>query len=165
MWKRIKIMILTTSILIFFAGSLLAQPPMDKEKIRERIETLRLWKMIEFLDLSPEQSDEFLPLFHKFQKARRESEMTRGELFKDLKDEVDSEEPDEKKITLILSKLEKNKEEIEREKESFLENSRKVLTPIQEAKFILFEHIFEMELKKTIKNLRPRHGFKRFEEG
>ena len=77
MWKKMGLVVLIAGILIFSVEPLLAQPPMGsvgKEKMRERIETLRLWKMIEFLDLSSEQSDEFLPLLHEFQKAQKENQ-------------------------------------------------------------------------------------------
>lgn len=168
MWKRIHSFILIAGILIFLPQTLLAQPPLDLEKreeIRERIETLRVWRMIEFLDLRPEQSDEFLPLLHKFKKTQKDLEMARRKLFKDLKNELESEEPDEKKIQQILLGLEKNREELEKERKIFLINSRKTLTLIQEARLLLFEQRFERELKETIRKLRMKHRLKRFEEG
>jgi len=167
MRKRIGYTILTTGILILLAQTLLAQPHMDlerREMMRERIETLKLWKMIEFMDLSPEQSDEFLPQLREFQKAQKELEMGRRQLFKELEEELESKEPDEKKLRQIILGLEKNKEELERERKNFLTNSRKTLTPIQGAKLLLFEHTFEKQLRDTIRKFRMKPG-KNFDEG
>ena len=167
MWKKISLIILISGILIFSVKSLLAQPPVDsvrKEKMRERIETLRLWKMIEFLDLSSEQSDEFLPLLHEFQEAQKELEMARRRLFNELEENLELKEPDEKNLQQILLGLEENKAELEKERRKFLTNSKKVLTAVQEAKLILFEHVFEKQLRDTIRKFRMGPG-RHFDEG
>lgn len=164
MWKKIGFVLLIAGILIFSVESLLAQPPMDPEKMRERIETLRLWRMIEVLNLTPEQSDKFLPLLHRFQQKQRELETAGKQLFRDLEEELNSTEPSEKKIEDILLKLERNKEELENERNNFLTSSREILTTIQEAKLIWFEHKFEKELRDTIRKFRMGPG-KHFEEG
>ena len=161
MWKKISLIILISGILIFSVKSLLAQPPVDsvrKEKMRERIETLRLWKMIEFLDLSSEQSDEFLPLLHEFHKAQKELEMSRRRLFNELEENLELKEPDEKNLQQILLGLEQNKADLEKQRIKFLTNSKKVLTPVQEAKLILFEHVFEKQLRDTIRKFRVGPG-------
>ena len=165
MWKRIGMAVLIAGILIFSVESLLAQPPpMDPEKMRERIETLRLWKMIEVLDLTTEQSDKFLPLLHSFQKRQKELETVNRQLFEDLEEELHSTEPSEKKIKDILLMLEKNRQEMENERNKFLTGSRKILTTVQEAKLIWFEQNFEKKLRDTIRKFRM--GPKRhFDEG
>ncbi|MGB2696246.1 MAG: hypothetical protein WBD28_00130 [Candidatus Zixiibacteriota bacterium] len=167
MWKRIGLAVLIAGILIFSVETLLAQPPMDsvrKEGMRERIETLRLWRMIEVLDLSPEQSDKFLPLLHEFQKKQRELETAGKQLFGDLEEELQSEEPSEKKIRNILLELERNRGELENQRNKFLTSSSEILTTIQEAKLIWFEHNFEKKLRDTIRKFRMGPG-RHFDEG
>ena len=162
------LIILIAGILAFSAEALLAQPPPRLEKrkeARERIETLRLWKMIEFLDLTEEQSDQFLPLFHRFQKAQKELQSAARELFGSLKEELESKEPDEEKIKAILTELEKNQEALDEERKNFLIDSRKTLSLIQEARLLLFEQEFEKRLRETIRRLRPQHGLRGFGEG
>lgn len=167
MRKRISYTILTAGILILLAQTLFAQPPMDPERremMRERIETLKLWKMIEFMDLSSEQSDEFLPILHEFQKAKKELEMARRQLFKDLEEELESKEPDEKTIEDILFELEENRVKLEKERERFIMNSSNALSRIQLGKLLLFEQRFERELRDTIRKFRMKPG-RHFEEG
>jgi hypothetical protein len=164
MSKKIGFVLLIAGILIFSVEALLAQPPMDPEKMRERIETLRLWKMIEVLDLTPEQSDKFLPLLHRFQQKQRELETAGKQLFRDLEEELNSTEPSEKTLQNILLDLERNKGALENERNNFLTSSREILTTIQEARLIWFEHKFEKELRDTIRKFRMGPG-KHFEEG
>lgn len=168
MFKKTSVMILTAGILILSVQILFAQPrpgTEQMEKMRERIETLRVWKMIEFLDLTPEQSDEFLPLLRKFQKAQKQLDMAKKELFGELKDELESEEPDEQELKNIMNELEKNKEAAENERNDFLINSRKTLSTIQQARLLLFEHRFEGELRETLRKLRMKHRPRGFEQG
>jgi Spy/CpxP family protein refolding chaperone len=164
MWKKIGFVLLIAGILIFSVEALLAQPPMDPKKMRERIETLRLWKMIEVLDLTPEQSDKFLPLLHRFQQKQRELETFGKQLLRDLEEELNSTEPSEKKIQNILLDLEKNRKSQENERDNFLTSSRQILSTIQEAKLIWFEHNFEKELRDTIRKFWMEPG-RHFKEG
>lgn len=166
--KRSYLIILVAGILVFSAEALLAQPPprmKNRKEARERIETLRLWKMIEFLDLTEEQWDKFLPLFHRFQEAQKELKAAKRDLFDSLKEELESKEPDQGKIRAILTELEKNQEALEKERKDFLIDSGKTLTLIQEARLLLFEREFEKKLRETIRKLRPQRGLRGFGEG
>ena len=168
MFKKTCLIILTAGMLIYSVQTLFAQPrpgPEKREMVRERIETLRVWKMIEFLDLTQEQSDQFLPLLREFQKTQEELDMAKKELFQNLKNELESDEPDEEKIKNMLTQLEKNKEAEEKARKDFLTSSGKTLTTIQEARLVLFDHIFERKMKETLRNLRMKHGPGGFGEG
>ncbi len=166
--KRSYLIILAAGILVFSAETLLAQPRprmKDRKEARERIEILRLWKMIEFLDLTEEQSDKFLPLLHRFQEAEKELKTVKRELFDSLKEDLESKEPDQGKIRAILTELEKNQEALEKERKDFLIDSGKTLNLIQEARLLLFEREFERKLRETIRKLRPQRGLRGFGEG
>src|SRR5512138_2298992 len=82
-------------VMFFMAASVLAQPPMPsgrrrpgmgpeggpgRERLRERIETMKIWKLTEAVGLTSEQSEKFFPLYNKHQKAMEKIEDSRLDL-------------------------------------------------------------------------------------
>jgi Spy/CpxP family protein refolding chaperone len=169
MFKMKKILFLAGLILILLpAGGVFAQghPPSmedrsdrreDREKIRENIETLRMWKLLEALDLTSEQSDKFLPVLKDFQKSRRSFEDQRRDLLRQLETTLQS-APDEKKLKEILADLERNKEQFQMELDKYMDRSKAILNVEQQAKLALFEDQFERRMRETIEQIRGGHS-------
>lgn len=157
-------------ILLFGLATLAqGQPPpvhpdshmLEKAKIRENIETLRMWRLLEILDLSSEQSTQFLPILKEFQDAKRDFRNSRRELLEELESALQSEKTDEKRLRENLAGLDDARKEFQLELEKFLNRSREILTVEQQAKLMLFEERFERRLKESIEHMRkrgPRRG-------
>ena len=172
MSKREKVCTLVWLSLILFLGltsMTQGQPPpahpdshmQEREKIRENIETLRMWKLLDILNLTSEQSTRFLPVLKEFQDAKRNFRDTRRELFRQLESDLQSEKIDEKRLQANLANLEGARKEFQREWEKFLERSGEILTLEQQAKLMLFEERFERRLRESIEHMRkrgPRRG-------
>ena len=52
-------------------------PPGKPEKMKEKVESLRVWKLLETLDLTEEQANSFLPAYREFQKSEGKYSQTR----------------------------------------------------------------------------------------
>jgi Spy/CpxP family protein refolding chaperone len=128
----------------------------EKEKIRENIENLRMWKLLEALDLSSEQSIQFLPLMKELQDSRKRFEEKRKQYLKELEKALESEEKDEKKIKENLEALEKARNDFHQEMNEFFEQTKSILTLEQRARMHLFEERFERRLKDTIHRMRHK---------
>ena len=169
MFKMKKILFLAGLILILLpAGGVFAQghPPSadersgqkeERKKIRENIETLRMWKLLEALDLTSEQSEKFLPILKDFQKARRNFEDQRRDLLRQLETALQS-APEEKKLKEILTNLENNREQFQMELDRYMDQSKTILTVEQQAKLALFEDQFERRMRETIEQIRGGHS-------
>lgn len=162
---RFKYLLLILVISLFWIqGEPLAQRFHQKEaerlraeqKIRERIEMLRMWKLLEALDLSTEQSEIFLPILNDFQKEQKELEKAKRESLKMLKEEISKEEMDHRKIEKILNNLEENRKLQERKREEFLFEVKEALSLKQQARLILFEERFAEHIKEMIKRVVKR---------
>ncbi len=119
---------------------------------RERLETLRIWKMTEFLDLSSEQSAAFFPKLKDFEKYIRSKQKKQGELMQEITEKINKSDyspnkSDVKKLTHQLAEIEKD---IITQKEEFINNLSTVLTPEQQLKYIIFENRFRRNLMKTL---------------
>jgi Spy/CpxP family protein refolding chaperone len=129
----------------------------SREKIRENIETLRMWKLLEALDLTSEQSAQFLPVVQDFQKAKRSFEDKRRELLHDLETALQTSQ-NEKKLKEILTDFETNRKQFQEESERYLEKAKAILTIQQQAQLFLFEDKFERKMRETIEQIRGRHS-------
>jgi hypothetical protein len=129
------------------------EPPPDVENPHKMIETIKLWKIIDFLDLDEEQVATFLPRLKKIEKHRRDTHKERRELLKRLwqlveEDESDTEIKKAIKEVLTFDREMKNKEE------ELREDVLSVLSVKQQAKLLVFEERFEEEIRNIIKELR-----------
>jgi hypothetical protein len=132
------------------------QPFEKREKIRKRIELIRMWKLTEELDLTEETGAKLFPILHKYDekwvKLKEEGRSIMKELRKALKDEAT---PDEE-IEAAMEKVEKNAlaaSDVLRQRHEELKG---VLSPRQRAKFIVFQRRFQREIRKIIAEARER---------
>jgi len=167
---RSVVMLILLSLVLLAPGSLFAQasrnhpggPPSsmaERRKIRENIETLRMYKLLEALDLTSEQSTEFLPALKEFQDAKRKFQEDREAFLRELADALQSEEADEKKLEQTLAALERVREEFQAEFVKFLTKARATLTLQQRARLQLFEERFERRLRDSIRRMRGKEHF------
>lgn len=142
-----------------------AQPPYsddpgkhsgERERIRENIETLRMWKLLDALDLTSEQSTEFLPILKEFQDAKRRFGDARREFLKQMESALDSQEVNQGKLEESITGLDNARKRFHQEMEQFLSKSREILTLKQQARLLLFEEKFERRLKESIQEMRRK---------
>ena len=158
-FRRVSIMILLSSLLFPVEGILAQGPPMhreERERIRENIETLRMWRLLEALELTSEQSTKFLPALKEFQDAKKSFNDKRGKLMNELEAALESEKNNEEKIKDALIGLETARKEFQNELERFYERKKEILSLKQQAKFFLFEERFEKRLRETIHRMRGK---------
>jgi Spy/CpxP family protein refolding chaperone len=129
----------------------------DREKIRENIETLRVWKLLEALNLTEEQSTKFLPALKEFQTAKKSFEDRRKDLLEELETTLNA-GPNDKKLTEILTEMENNRKQFLVATDSYLEKAKSILTIEQQAQLFLFEDKFERRIRETIEQIRGGHS-------
>ena len=131
-----------------------------RERIREEIETMRMWKMLEVLDMSEEQSDEFLPAWRGMQKAHRSFREKRGELLRELEHVLrEEQENKERKIDEIFDELKNEKAKLKEAQDRFRAEAKELLTLEQQAKLLIFEEKFERRMMEMIRKFREKRRF------
>jgi hypothetical protein len=133
----------------------------EREKVKERIEMIRMWKMIEILDLSREQSEKLLPVLDEIEKKRKGLFEERGGFMVELKKTLRGENPDEDVLKALMGNLEKNRDELEVLNDSELSEVDKILTTVQQARYIIFKESFERELRGIIRDVREKNPAQR----
>jgi len=144
----------TLLALVLMANGLFGQDdfkPMNPER-RERMESLRIWKMTEFLELSSDQSVLFFPKLREYEASIRSDQEGQREIIRRINEKIEREadrigQDDVRKYTQQMTDFEKR---IIDKKQKFILDLSDVLTPEQQMKFIIFDSNFRNRLMKML---------------
>ena len=141
-------------IALLWAVDLQAQPrPDSPRRPFERIERWKKVRMIEFLDLSEEQSSRFFARLHEHEKRRRALNAQHTEGLDRLERLVRNRAagPDYLPAFQEVMEVQANIGALDRE---FFESLDDLLSVEQRAKFLLFERQFERQLRDAFREMR-----------
>ncbi len=148
-----KILIFLGCMIIFSTAR-----PLKEGDPREIIEKVRIYKLTRELDLTTDQATKFFPRLNEFQKTEKEFREKKAEIVDELKNLLKKSAPEEKIIPL-LREYEDVLKEHARVRLKKIKEMWQILTPVQRAKYLIFETEFRQEIKQMIKEIR-RHRFK-----
>lgn len=142
-------------LLLAMTGNLLAQPgpPERREEIRERLQTIKKWRLVETLDLSEDQTTKLFPRMNAIDDEVAAFNRERVELLKDLEAmlRLEANEDELQAKMDALEELEKAHHEKMRElREAVMD----VLTVKQQAQYLIFEQRFEEHLRQMLQEYR-----------
>ena len=159
LWTIISICI------VMIAVNATAQPPQGNfsppmgpgpggQQMMERWETLRIWKLTEFLDLNEEQAAKFFPALQNFRTSMEELDSAEASLQRVIIEEIQSGNVNQRFVDRqkkeILN-LRDKRTELEQE---FLNSLPEYLSPEQQARYLVFEQRFQQALKNLIQRRR-----------
>lgn len=157
-----------TLVILMAPGWLAAQPPPGpppdfengpmREKIRERIQTMKIWKLTEEVGLSSEQSERFFPVYNRYQKALEDLDIKRGELLNRLERMTDDSGSSDKEIEEAVRALNDIPRQILAERDKFFKEISSILPLKQQARLTVFEERFKQRLQQFIREIR--HEFR-----
>lgn len=126
---------------------------------RRLIETIKIWKMTEALNLTEDQAAKLFPKLTQLEASRREFH-SRQRLLRDELAELLRQRPlREIEIKTRLEELDRTDAYFKGRERSVMGELRSILSLEQQARLALFEERFEMEMRRTIQDLRQRrHG-------
>ncbi|MCP4582351.1 MAG: periplasmic heavy metal sensor [candidate division Zixibacteria bacterium] len=133
-----------------------------REKMKERIETIKIWRLTESLDLSSEQSEKFFPLYKKFHDDREPIDKERREVFGQLDKLTKEENPDENKINGLLDQLDNFDQRMQDRKIKFRQDLKGILTTQQIGRLYVFEVEFMRHIQEIMRDVRRESREKGF---
>ncbi|MCD6098703.1 hypothetical protein J7K18_07425 [bacterium] len=150
-------MVLLMGFVFLFAGVIFSQPPELPERVKKRVETFRIWKLTEFLELTDEQAASFFPKYNAFRKERehlREEHLAAEDSIRMLLGKKGNED----RLKSLCSRLQDNRRAASELEINFFNECSKILTTEQQAKLMIFEEQFRREVTDMIRNIRKRRG-------
>ncbi len=158
--------------LTVFAGEAFSQrfagaegPPSkeQKQEIRKRIETLKMWQLTKTLDLTEERAAKLFPVINEYDKKRFAVRRDIRKEMRTLKKSVDA--ASEKNLIKMIDGLENRHRRLQGIDNEEMKRLRDILTARDLAKFIIFKQDFDREMKKIIEKVRKRRIRKHREGG
>lgn len=134
------------------------RPRADKEKIRERIETMKMWKLTKELNLDEKTASRLFPLLNEYDKRRSDIERNIRTDVASLRNSLHLQNG--MRIQKLLNSLEKKHDmlmKLDHEERSRLKD---ILTLEQQARYLLFTMEFKKEIRKLITEARLKRDKK-----
>jgi Spy/CpxP family protein refolding chaperone len=131
----------------------------DAKDPRAIIQKVKIYRLVQELDLTTEQSVQFFPKLEEMQKIEQEFNEQRMEILDQLKDLVNDDGKDAEISNLIAQYEEIHRERAQKHLEKMGE-LWKILTPVQQAKYLLFEEKFNREIREMIKQVKDHRKLK-----
>lgn len=162
--KTKKVVFLVFLILILFAIEATAEQPEGVErpitkkhmnKTRERIETLKMWKLTKALDLDEKTSSQLFPLLSRYEKKKAEIRDALMVTMKELQDAL--RDRSERQIKDNLGKIEAENNALHKLRDEEWTELKKILNIEQQAKYIIFQHEFKRDMWRMIAEARERN--------
>jgi len=142
-------------LMVLFAMSF-SQPFKGKDP-RDIIEKVRIYRLTEELDLTEEQAVKFFTRLKELRKIEKDYHKTKAEILIELRNLLKSGGDDDEILAVIKKYEDLNKEKSIGQKKQF-EEIKKILTPTQQASYLIFQDEFEREIREMIKEVRRCHS-------
>lgn len=142
----------------------------DRQKMRERVELIKMWKLTEALDLDQETATKLFPLMNEYDNKQRDLRNKRGETMKQIQEELKKDAPDAAVLRASIDLFKRNERDMTEMRMQRLDALSKVLTDEQVAKMIALVPKFERRIKELIGEARTmqkqrRHWSRDREDG
>lgn len=135
--------------------------PLPEPETKKAIETLRIWRLTEELNLTEDQSIKFFPRVKALREAREEFEKNRMKLIGEMAELLMS-KTDEKKLKAKIDEFFALEKSFREREDKIRKETANILNTEQQARLIIFMSTFDREVRKLIKEIKgPKgHGFK-----
>jgi Spy/CpxP family protein refolding chaperone len=145
--------LMTAGLLLAGSGDgVFSQPPKDRDKSRERLEIVTMWKLMEALDLDKTTADKIFEI-------RRKYAAQRDALGKEIRQDVDTlreklrEEPgktDDAELSRLVKSVREKRGQIQSLRDKQYDEVSNILTPRQQAQMVVFFKDFYREIRGMI---------------
>ena len=151
--------------LVFLIPLIKADAPLPRSttpsELAELVETLKIWKLVDAVSPTSEQTVPLLEQFNRLEKLKMQYRQEHRQSMSQLKQlqaiSIDSKAEQAELQTALIYHREVEKEFIT-ERQQIMDEINQILTVEQQAQFILFTYSYRQELKQALQNLIVLQG-------
>jgi len=125
-----------------------------REEMRRKIETIRIARLTEELNLDPETAVRLVPLLSKFDELERAHREKRRALYMEARNLVDEDSDNDRALVDKMDAFWELEETHLRERRELFEETDDILTTRQQAQLMLFIPRFRTEIRELIHEFR-----------
>lgn len=150
---------LSNTLLLFvvlFTVSVMGQTDINQQQKREQIKSLKVGYITTELNLTPDESTKFWPLYNAFEEKQRE---LRKQKLNNYLDKVNStnDKLSEKEATTLLNQIESTEEEIYQLRKKFITSLKSILPATKILKLKKAEEEFSRKLLKQYRDKKDKN--------
>lgn len=150
---------LSNTLLLFvvlFTVSVMGQTDNNQQQKREQIKSLKVGYITTELNLTPDESTKFWPLYNAFEEKQRE---LRKQKLNNYLDKVNStnDKLSEKEATTLLNQIESTEEEIYQLRKKFITSLKSILPATKILKLKKAEEEFSRKLLKQYRDKKDKN--------
>jgi len=119
----------------------------QREAVRKKMDAVKIARMTETLMLDDKTAATFIPVITALEQKRRDLYKVNREIVQEIRFLLQASPPDEGKLKAAISRIEKNRQEIAALRDKELDAARSHLTIVQAARYIIFNHEFQKEMR------------------
>ncbi|MCX7785474.1 MAG: hypothetical protein N2201_04515 [candidate division WOR-3 bacterium] len=142
-------------------------PKFAEKRPKEKLEMIQTWKLTEVLNLTEDQSLRFFPKLKELRRAREEFDQKRMKILDEIEDYLRDAKKYEKELKAKIQEMELSETKFQELEKKLRKEIASILTPEQQAKFMLFQMRFNEELRDIIhrakemkKEMRPKRPWR-----
>jgi len=125
-----------------------------QERALRAVLTIHIWRMTEEVGLREEQAAQLFPKIREAFQVRWQAEATRRHLLRQLGRVNDSALPRSERLEQLLSQWAENQAKLYASQQAMEEAVKRVLSPMQQAKYVVFQERFHGELTRIVEEYR-----------
>ncbi|MFC1889566.1 hypothetical protein ACFL4G_07400 [Thermodesulfobacteriota bacterium] len=135
---------------------------LERSKVKERIKLIKMWKLIDILDLDEARAQKIFPVIQRFDAQREEIHDRHNENIRALRAALEAETPNDADLTKLIERMLEERNALVRAQTEEIEALRGMLSVQELGKLILFQDEFRKEIHKIIsESRRGRRGLGR----
>ncbi|MEE9553109.1 MAG: periplasmic heavy metal sensor [candidate division Zixibacteria bacterium] len=125
-----------------------------RQRIREKVKMVKIWRLTEAVGLTPEQSEKFFPVYNQHQKRMEDFEKAKREILDRIKRLSDDPNSSDDEISAAVEEFKAHHRKLGELRESFLGDISGILSVRQRGKLVVFEEEFRRGIQRIIGDIR-----------
>jgi len=159
--RKTGAIIVVTAFALISASLAFSQPEgrgrmEERERAIEKVEMLRMWKLIETLDMDEKQAQKFFILANSYNDREKELLGERRRIEAQLRELLKNKSAPRDELGKLIRDFIRNQDEVYQNRKRFYEESSKILSLEQQAKLILFQSHFNREMFEIMREIREK---------
>lgn len=153
MRRTIALTILIASAFLFTSSAFAADSG-KKAQAMKQIEMLRIWRLTELLELSAADGAKIFPVLQEWDQKFSDMGERKQQLIRKMRRELKQDGPKEQSLKNLTNQVFTVEQQIIESRKEMYSQLKRILTPEQLAKYMLFELSFQKEIDEIINHAR-----------
>ena len=144
--------------MLFPTEAVWSQPTSEDRRFRDRIQFLKMWRLVDQLEIDVNQAAVLFPLLSQHHRKMDELRVRREQASRDLRNILRGESPEDSELLAAMEGVTDLDRQVRVTEVEFNKSLESHLTVRQRAKLVLFSDHFRRDLREIVEGMRASEG-------